>query len=138
VSKMQRTKGAAGERELAWMLRKLGITAQRSARNGVDQAEDILHNIPGVHIECKRVEKLNISQAMKQATEAACKKIPTVWHRRSREPWLVTIPAIDIAVFAFALIESLNTDCDALGGRVATQARDGEDLPFDEKPERLP
>lgn len=138
MGSMQRTKGAAGERELAELLRRLGITAERSARNGVDRAEDIMHGIVGVHIECKRVEALNISKAMKQATAAAGKKIPTVWHRRSRENWLVTIPAIDIAVFAFALIESLNTDCDALGGRVATQARDGEDLPFDEKPERLP
>ncbi len=106
MGSMQRTKGAAGERELAWMLRKLGITAQRSARNGVDQAEDILHNIPGVHIECKRVERLNVSQAMKQASTAAGKKIPTVWHRRNREPWMVTIPAEDLLTFAYSVIEA--------------------------------
>lgn len=121
MSKMQRTKGAQGELELAWMLRSIGINAQRSARNGVDQAEDIIHNIPGVHIECKRVEKLNISAAMKQAGTAAGKRIPTVWHRRSREAWLVTIPAADVLVFAYSLIEASRAS--------------REPLPFDEEPE---
>jgi post-segregation antitoxin (ccd killing protein) len=121
VSKMQRTKGAAGERELAELIRTLGIDASRSARNGVDQAEDIMHSIPGVHIECKRVERLNVSQAMKQATDAAGRKIPTVWHRRNREAWLVTIPAADVLIFAYSLIEA------------ARASR--EPLPFDEDPE---
>ena len=96
----QRRKGATGERELAQFLRSvIGIDAERSARNGCDQAEDIHHGIVGLHIECKRVERLNVSEAMKQAREAAGGKIPTVWHRRSREPWLLTICAEDLMGF---------------------------------------
>lgn len=138
MSKMQRTKGAAGERELAELLRSIGIYAQRSARNGVDRAEDILHNIPGVHIECKRVESLNISKAMQQASTAAGKRIPTVWHRRSREKWLVTIPAADIETFACALVAAIDANSSALGERGATQMGKAEDLPFGDKPEPLP
>jgi post-segregation antitoxin (ccd killing protein) len=124
MSKMQRQKGADGERELAELLRSIGIDAQRSARNGVDRAEDIMHNIPGVHIECKRVERLNVSQAMRQATDAAGRKIPTVWHRRNREAWLVTIPAADVLIFAHSLIEASRSSL--------------EPLPFDDAPEMMP
>ena len=124
MSKMQRTKGAAGERELAELIRTLGIDAARSARNGVDQAEDIMHSIPGVHVECKRVERLNVSQAMRQATDAAGRKIPTVWHRRNREAWLVTIPAADVLMFAHSLIEASRAS--------------REPLPFDDVPEAVP
>ena len=124
MGKMQRTKGVAGERELAELIRTLGIDAARSARNGVDQAEDIMHGIPGVHIECKRVERLNVSQAMRQATDAAGRKIPTVWHRRNREAWLVTIPAADVLIFAYSLIEASRAS--------------REPLPFDDAPEAVP
>jgi len=120
MSKMQRRKGAVGELELAELMRSLGLDAARSARNGVDRAEDIMHSIPGVHVECKRVERLNVSQAMKQAADAAGKKIPSVWHRRNREPWLLTIPAEDVLTFAYSVIEA---------SRISR-----EPLPFDEVP----
>lgn len=100
---MQRRKGAAAERELAELMRSLGIQAQRSARNGVDQAEDILHSIPGVHVECKRVERLNVGAAMSQAEAAAGKKIATVWHRRNRGPWLLTMRAEDLVQLCASL-----------------------------------
>jgi len=101
-----RQKGARGERELAAVMQKHlpGVTAERSARCGVHQAEDILHSIPGVHVECKRVEKLNIDKAMAQAADAGGKsKIPTVWHRKNRGEWMVTIPLADLLVFCFTI-----------------------------------
>ena len=60
--------------------------------------EPDLTGLPGVHIECKRVERLNISQAMVQAARDAEKfqdGAPTVFHRRNREPWLVTMQLVD-------------------------------------------
>ena len=54
----------------------------------------------GVHIECKRVEKLNVSKAMKQSIDDAEKfhdGRPAVFHRRNREPWLVTMRLSDWA-----------------------------------------
>lgn len=43
------------------------------------------------HIECKRVEKLNVSQAYAQARQD-CGGLsePIVIHRKNREKWLVT------------------------------------------------
>ena len=54
--------------------------------------------LPGVHIECKRVERLNVPEAMAQAardSERFHDGAPAVFHRRSREPWLVTMRLTD-------------------------------------------
>ena len=45
-------------------------------------------------VSIKRVERLNVPEAMKQAMRDAEKfhdGAPTLFHRRSREPWLVTM-----------------------------------------------
>ena len=45
-------------------------------------------------MEVKRVERLNVPEAMKQAARDAERfrdGAPVVFHRRSREPWLVTM-----------------------------------------------
>ena len=52
--------------------------------------------LPGVHIECKRVERLNIFEAMKQAVrDADAAEVPAVFHRKNREGWLVTMKLED-------------------------------------------
>ena len=49
--------------------------------------------LPGIHIECKRVEKLNIYEAVEQSINDAREgEIPTVMHRKNHKPWLVTLP----------------------------------------------
>ena len=53
-----------------------------------------LTGLPGVHIEVKRVERLNVPEAMRQAvrdSERFRDGLPALFHRRSREPWLVTL-----------------------------------------------
>ena len=47
--------------------------------------------LPGVHIEVKRVERLNLHAAMEQSIRDAKGDIPIVVHRMSREPWMVTM-----------------------------------------------
>lgn len=48
--------------------------------------------LPGIHIECKRVEKLNLLEAMEQAKhDARAGEFPSVFHRRDRSEWLVTM-----------------------------------------------
>lgn len=57
-----------------------------------------MSGLPGIHMEVKRVERLNVSEAMKQAARDAERfndGAPTVFHRRSREPWLVTMKLED-------------------------------------------
>ena len=61
-------------------------------------AESDLFGLPGIHIEVKRVERLNLTDAMTQAvrdSEVFHDGAPTVFHRRNRSPWLVTMRLVD-------------------------------------------
>lgn len=91
-----RQKGAAGERELANKLREYGFECRRGQQYcGTNGDADVV-GLPGIHIECKRVERLNMSEAMKQAVEdAGAVKTPAVFHRKNREGWLVTMKLED-------------------------------------------
>lgn len=92
-SKMNsRAKGAAGERELAEVLRGYGYKARRGQQfSGANGDPDVV-GMDGYHIECKRVEKLNIDTAMEQSVrDARENEIPIVCHRKNRKQWLVTI-----------------------------------------------
>jgi hypothetical protein len=63
-------------------------------RGSVFQGTSDVVGIPGIHAEVKFVEKLNVRKAMAQAEEEAIKRkdgIPVVFHKTSREPWLVTM-----------------------------------------------
>lgn len=87
-----RTKGAVGERELAGILREYGYLARRGQQfSGANGDADVV-GLDGYHIECKRVEKLNIDTAMEQSVrDARENEIPIVCHRKNRKEWLVTI-----------------------------------------------
>lgn len=91
-----KVKGRNGEAELARFLQKYGYDAHRGQQfcGGYDSPD--VYGLPGIHIECKRVENLNIHKAYEQAErDAQGKAIPSVFHRRNREPWLVTLKAED-------------------------------------------
>lgn len=50
--------------------------------------------LPGIHIEVKRVEKLNVREAMEQSirdSERMRDGMPALFHRGNRKPWLVTM-----------------------------------------------
>lgn len=87
-----REKGCKGERELAKILRDYGYMARRGQQySGANGDADVV-GITGVHIECKRVERLNIHDAMNQAVrDARDGEIPVVMHRKNRTEWLVTM-----------------------------------------------
>ena len=86
-------KGTAAERELARILSGYGYECHRAQgfqKGGIDTPD--VAGLPGIHIECKRVESLNIHKAYAQAVrDADGEAIPVVMHRRNREPWMVTI-----------------------------------------------
>lgn len=78
---------------LAHILQAHGYNVEPGRSQSFGEVPD-LSGLPGVHIECKRVERLNISQAMAQAVRDAERfqdGAPAVFHRRNREPWLVTM-----------------------------------------------
>lgn len=87
-----RSKGARGERELARVLKEHGYECRRGQQYcGASGDADVI-GLPGVHIECKRVERLNLMDAIAQAVRDARKGLlPAVFHRRDRCEWLVTM-----------------------------------------------
>ena len=91
-----RNKGAGAERELARLIRdNYGYEVHRGQ---VFYKESDIVGLDGIHMEVKRVEKLNVSKAMTQAIEEAEKRqdgVPTVFHRRKNEGWLVTMKLED-------------------------------------------
>lgn len=90
--KNSRNKGAAGERELASKLRDYGYKARRGQQYcGVNGDADVI-GLPGIHIECKRVEKLNLYDAMAQSVHDSKEgEKPAVFHRKNNHEWLVTL-----------------------------------------------
>lgn len=87
-----RAKGKRGELELSRALREYGYGCRRSVQySGVGGDADVI-GLPGIHIECKRVERLDISGAVAQAKmDARPGELPAVFHRKNREGWLVTM-----------------------------------------------
>ena len=90
--KNSRRKGAEGERELAGKLREYGYDSRRGQQYcGANGDADVV-GLPGIHIECKRVEKLNLYDAMAQSVnDAKGGEVPAVFHRKNRCEWLVTL-----------------------------------------------
>lgn len=96
-------KGKAGERELANRLKELGLDGRRSQQYcgyAEGDSDIICEALPDFHIECKRVEKLNIDNAMDQAVRDCGDKTAIVAHRRNRKPWLVTMFLEDFIALA--------------------------------------
>ena len=95
-------KGARGERELSNKLKEYGFNTRRGQQYcGANGDADVV-GLDGIHIECKRVESLNINKAMEQAScdamddtfdyeHAEYANLPTVFHRKNNAPWLVTM-----------------------------------------------
>ena len=101
-----RDKGKRGEREWAKYLRAhFGCLEARRGQQfaGGPDSPDVVDGIPGTHAEVKRTERLQLHASMVQAIGDAGDSIPYVASRRSREDWLVTIKASDLARFAEAV-----------------------------------
>ena len=91
-------KGKSGELEFAHECQKYGFeNDHRNAQtNGkLEHSLADCEGLDGIHIEVKRVEKLNIDVAMEQSirdlTTKKEKKLPVVFHRKNRKPWKATM-----------------------------------------------
>ena len=90
-------KGNAGEREIAKILREYGYEESRRGVQycGYNGDADVI-GIPGLHLEVKRVEKLNLDKAYNQARRDAKEgEKPVVMHRKNRQEWKVTLSLED-------------------------------------------
>jgi Holliday junction resolvase len=97
IGKASKAKGARFELEISHYLQAHGYplahrTAQHCGKTG--DAGDV-EGIPGLHVECKRVEKLNLYSAYQQAVRDSSANgngnIPVVIHKKNREETLVTL-----------------------------------------------
>lgn len=95
-----RDKGARFERALANYLRDRGYDARRGQQYcGLDGNADV-EGIPGIHIEAKHVERLNLMEAYKQSVRDAREgEVPVVIHKRNRGPILITMELEDFLGF---------------------------------------
>lgn len=94
-----REKGKRGERELASVLRGYGYGTRRGQQYcGANGDADVV-GLPGIHIECKRVERLDLDKAMSQAKvdvyTGGTGEIPAVFHRKNNGEWRVTLTLDD-------------------------------------------
>ena len=100
MGKFSRDKGARAERAWRDVCRAEGYDAERGCQlydRGSDVADVI--GLPGIHVEVKAVERLNIRDAMAQSIADAVAEgkgnIPIVAHKKSRRPWMVTMLSDD-------------------------------------------
>lgn len=97
-------KGAKGELELSNILKEFGFNTRRAQQfcGNTGEACDVI-GLPNIHIECKRVENLNVDKAMEQAINDCSEynaknadrkeeeRLPAVFHRKNNKGWLVTL-----------------------------------------------
>jgi Holliday junction resolvase len=99
MGRFSKSKGKRGERELAHELeRVLGIRARRGVQyQGSKDSPDVVTEIEGIHIECKRAETFSLYSALEQATnDAGPKNVPIVCHRKNNKPWVVVVKLDDL------------------------------------------
>ena len=85
-------KGKRGERELASVLKSYGYECRRGQQYCGSNGDADVVGLKGIHIECKRVERLCIEDAVQQAIrdKRGC-ELPAVMHRKNNCEWLVTM-----------------------------------------------
>ena len=84
-------KGKRGELELAKKLQEYGFNTRRGQQYSGLGGDDVV-GLENIHVECKRVERLNVYEAVKQACkDAEADEIPAVFWRKNKEEWLVVM-----------------------------------------------
>lgn len=91
-----RDKGARFERYLASKLKEYGYDCRRGQQYcGANGDADVV-GLPGIHIEAKAVERLNIYDAVNQSKRDAKEgELPAVFHKKNNAEILVTMTLDD-------------------------------------------
>ena len=99
MGSMSRRKGAAGELEAAAKLNEvLGTRFHRGRQyHGGPESPDLAGDLPGLHLEVKRVERVRLYEALGQARrDAAPDQVPVVMHRANNRPWVIVVDVADL------------------------------------------
>lgn len=89
MSRASRNKGKLGEREVRDALRRHGFDARRGL--AAAREPDLVHSVPGVHLEVKRRETYELDAWIAQATQDSSELEPIVVFRKSRQPWRAVV-----------------------------------------------
>lgn len=74
-----------------------GFPARRGQQfHGLEGEDVVCSDLPAVHFEVKRTEKLELGPSMAQAIEDSGARMPVLVHRRNRREWLATLRAVDL------------------------------------------
>ena len=111
MGKMQRTKGAAAERELAKRLSAVlelpdgAVYRSRQYCGAGGDHGDVL-GIDGLHIECKRQEQgaSTVYKWLDQAIDDAGKDLPVVLTRKNLRQWLLVVELENVVEFARIIV----------------------------------
>jgi hypothetical protein len=92
-----RNKGKRAEREVRDLFIEHGFPSRRGRQYAghPDAPDVIVPDLPWLFVESKFVEKLDLHKTMIQAIKDAGDKMPVVFHKKSREGWLVTLSVED-------------------------------------------
>lgn len=111
---MSRRKGKVGELQLVRLLLDHGFDAERSQQyKGGQHSEDV--HCPelaalGLHLECKRTETMRIEKWIEQAeNDAGGEKLPTIFWRKNKMPFVVIMIAADFLALLRHLIDGEHT-----------------------------
>jgi Holliday junction resolvase len=116
MGRMQRNKGAAGERELAKRLCSvLGLPegsiyrSRQFCGSGGDHGDVLGADgvLDSLHVECKRQESgtTTLYKWLEQAIADAGKgQIPVVMHRMNLRQWIIVLELDDLANLAYAIV----------------------------------
>lgn len=107
MGRMQRAKGAQGERELCAQFAARGYTARRYAplqalQRGEAEAPDIVvRELPQLWIECKRMKRVAVMAAWRQAmtdvlSSHADQSVPLVAFREDHGEWMACLRLGDL------------------------------------------
>jgi Holliday junction resolvase len=96
MGRASRDKGKRGEREVADLFERAGVPARRTAALQADGqgGADVSLAIPGLHVEVKRAERIELPAWLAQAERDAPEGVePVVIFRRSRDKWRAVVDA---------------------------------------------
>ena len=99
MGSMSKRKGAAGEREAAEKLNEaLGTHLHRGRQyHGGPESPDLAGDLPGLHLEVKRCERLRLYEGLSQARrDASVTEVPAVMHRANSRPWVIIVEVDDL------------------------------------------
>lgn len=106
-----RQKGARAERDLCHSLKEnLGWDARRSQQfcGNAGDADLIVDQVPGLFVESKMVEKLNVTEAMQKAADQCGGALPILCHRKKRTGWLVTVRLEQLMALCQMVVSATN------------------------------